>query len=73
MARETWTDHRLDDLNRRVDEGFKDMREEIRAVRLEMSTQSAAQHRTMVQIFAGLFGTFVIGFIGIVVTILTQV
>lgn len=36
MARETWTDERLDDLNRRVDAGFAEMREEFRAVRAEM-------------------------------------
>jgi len=33
MAREEWTDHRLDDLNKKVDDGFKDMREEFRALR----------------------------------------
>ncbi|HEY5941743.1 MAG TPA: hypothetical protein VIT89_02630 [Solirubrobacterales bacterium] len=36
MAREVWTDERLDDLNKRVDEGFKENREEFRAVRAEM-------------------------------------
>ncbi|HUB98934.1 MAG TPA: hypothetical protein VMS11_03830 [Solirubrobacterales bacterium] len=36
MARETWTDERLDDLNIRVDEGFKEMREELRGQRKEI-------------------------------------
>jgi hypothetical protein len=36
MAREAWTDHRLDDLNKKVDDGFGEMREEFRAVRSEM-------------------------------------
>ena len=35
MAKETWTDHRLDDLNKRVDEGFNETREEFRAFRAE--------------------------------------
>lgn len=35
-VREAWTDERLDDLNRRVDGGFTEMRTEFRAVRREM-------------------------------------
>lgn len=27
MARETWTDGRLDDLSKKIDDGFRDMRE----------------------------------------------
>jgi hypothetical protein len=38
MARETWTDQRLDDLNKRVDAGFSEMRQEFRAVRSEMQS-----------------------------------
>ena len=30
--RSTWTDSRLDDLNRRVDEGFREVRGEISAL-----------------------------------------
>lgn len=33
MPRETWTDERLDDLNKRVDDGFRETREEIRDTR----------------------------------------
>ena len=33
--RESWSDDRLDDLNHKFDEGFKDMREEFRAQRTE--------------------------------------
>ena len=32
-VREAWTDERLDDLNHRVDDGFREMRTEFRAVR----------------------------------------
>ena len=30
MARDVWTDERLDDLNKRIDEGFNETREEFR-------------------------------------------
>jgi hypothetical protein len=68
MAREAWTDERLDDLNKRVDDGFKEMRGELRALRLAMSQQGAAQQRMMVQLFASM----TIGFLGVIATILTQ-
>lgn len=42
MAREAWTDERLDDLTHRVDEGFKRNEREFQAVRLEMRTEFAA-------------------------------
>jgi uncharacterized coiled-coil DUF342 family protein len=35
MAREVWTDERLDDLKEHMDEGFKDVKGEIRGVREE--------------------------------------
>jgi len=38
-VRESWTDERLDDLNRRVDVGFRESRDEIRALRGEMNTR----------------------------------
>lgn len=79
MARETWTDERLDDLNARVgrlevrmDAGFEEMRREFVAVRQEMAAQFAAQHRMMIQLFGGMFATMVIGFLGVVATIITQ-
>lgn len=75
MAREVWTDERLDDLNARIgrlegrmDAGFEEMRREFVAVRQEMAAQFAAQHRMMVQLFA----TMMIGFLGVIATILTQ-
>jgi chromosome segregation ATPase len=42
MAREAWTDERLDDLTHRVDAGFKGNEREFQAVRLEMRTEFAA-------------------------------
>lgn len=35
--REAWTDDRMDDLNRKVDEGFKRVGNDIRALRGEMN------------------------------------
>jgi hypothetical protein len=34
--REKWTDERLDDLNKKVDDGFSEMREEFRGLRSEL-------------------------------------
>jgi len=41
-VRDAWTDERLDDLNHRVDEGFKEVQAEFRILRLEMRTEFAA-------------------------------
>lgn len=64
MAREEWTDKRLDDLDKGVDDGFKEMREEFRALRSE-SKRFAALQRTTVQLFGGMLAMFVIGVIAI--------
>ncbi len=39
MAREAWTDGRLDDLNERVNLGFGEMRSEFRAVRTDVKAE----------------------------------
>jgi ATP/maltotriose-dependent transcriptional regulator MalT len=79
MAREAWTDERLDDLNHRVDDGFREMRAEFRALRGEMAefrreTQAefAAQRRAMLQLFAGMYATTVFGFLGVIAALVTQ-
>lgn len=41
-VRESWTDPRLDDLNQRVDSGFRETSREFQALRLEMRTEFAA-------------------------------
>jgi predicted nuclease with TOPRIM domain len=79
MAREEWTDGRLDDLrenvsqrfdevdkkvdnlDRRMEAGFAEVREEFRALRTELS------HLTY-----GLIGTMLVGFLGTIVAIVTQ-
>lgn len=67
--REAWTDERLDDLNGRVNEGFKEMREEFRAVRSE----AAAMNRGLTHLILGSFVTMLVGFAGTIATVLTQV
>jgi uncharacterized coiled-coil DUF342 family protein len=39
MPREKWTDERLDDLNKKVDDGFTRVDGEIRELRKEMNTR----------------------------------
>jgi hypothetical protein len=69
MARESWTDERLDDLKAAVDQGFQDMRAEFRALRAE----SAANQRTLVQMAAAIWITALVGFLGVIATVITQV
>lgn len=72
MAREGWTDERLDDLNQKVDAGFKETREEFRAIRAELGGQIAALHRMTFQLFAGMILTLVVGFAGMIIALITQ-
>lgn len=86
MARESWTDERLGDLNQRVSDldrrmeaGFSEMRSEFRAFRTEMAefrteTQAefAAQRRAMQQLFAGMYATTLFGFLGVIAALVTQ-
>ena len=67
MAREAWTDERLDDLNKKVDEGFKEMRGEFKAVRGEIG----ALNRTIIQFAWGVVGTIFIGFMGTIAALIT--
>jgi predicted nucleic acid-binding Zn-ribbon protein len=54
MARDAWTDERLDDLNKKVDDGFKEtraeMRAEFRAVRTEMKEEIRGVRSEMTEI-----------------------
>jgi len=76
MAKETWTDYRLDDLNKRVDGGSNalraEMKAEFHAFRAELGGQIAALHRMTFQLFAGMILTSVLGFGGMIVALLTQ-
>jgi len=66
MAREAWTDERLDDLNARVEKGFDRVDADIRELRSEMKTGFAevngridSMQRTMVIGFVTLFASIV--------------
>jgi len=75
--RESWSDDRLDDLNQKVDEGFKAMREEFRAQRTEfreeigsVRSEISATNRVLAQVSWAMFGTTVVGFLSVIATIL---
>lgn len=72
MVREGWTDERLDDLNQKVDAGFRETREEFRAIRAELGGQIAALLRMTFQLFAGMIVTLVLGFGGMILALLSQ-
>ena len=78
-VREAWTDERLDDLNRMVDEGFREMGEEFRAVRAGMNTRLERVdarldviQRTMVQAVVTMTAAMLTGFVGLAALIVTQ-
>jgi hypothetical protein len=66
MAREKWTDERLDDLNTRVDKGFNEVKGEIRHLRSEMSTRFASVDAR----FDAMQRTMIIGFASIVASVI---
>jgi hypothetical protein len=86
--KESWTDDRLDDLNHKVDEGFKEMREEFRAQRAEFKAEMgsmraefreemsgirseiSATNRLVAQLAWTMCGTMLVGFLGVIATIL---
>jgi hypothetical protein len=60
MAREGWTDERLDDLNQRVSEGFQRVDVDIRDLRRMMFQGFFALATIMVTSFVGLAGLIVL-------------
>jgi hypothetical protein len=80
--RDKWTDERLDDLKDHMNEGFgrqqanlrdvrsevHDLRSDVNALRAEMNTRFEAMQRLILQVGAGMIGTMVIGFVGLVVS-----
>lgn len=59
MARDAWTDARLDDLNQRVTDGFQRVDSDIRELRGEVKSVQ----RTMVYGFITLSGIMITGFL----------
>jgi hypothetical protein len=79
MPREEWTDERLGDMNRRVDQGFNETRQEFRAFRAEMKSEFqavrnelGAVNRHLMQLTWGLIGTMLVGFLGTIAALVTQ-
>jgi hypothetical protein len=73
-VREAWTDERLDDLNdrvaemaRRMDEGFAELRAEIRALR-SGAKEIRALHRLILRVGGGMIATLVVGILGLLAT-----
>jgi len=78
MAREKWTDERLDDLTGRVDRGFAEVKGEVRDLRAEMNerfnsvdSRFDAMQRTMIIGFVTLFASIFASVIGGVLAALT--
>ncbi|HMI80736.1 MAG TPA: hypothetical protein VK480_03005 [Solirubrobacterales bacterium] len=67
-VREKWTDERLDDMNVRMAEGFQRVDADLRELRSDMNNRFEAMQRLIVQVGGGLFGTMLIGFLGLIVT-----
>lgn len=79
MAREAWTDERLDDLNARMgrledrmDSGFTEMRTEFAAARTEMKEEFRAIRSNLTHLTYSLIGTMLVGFLGTIAAIVTQ-
>lgn len=75
--RESWTDERLDDLKGHMDEGFRDVKAELRQQRNEMARQKDVDvrfeqlNRTM-QIGFGIIGGVMTGMLGLLGVIVTK-
>jgi uncharacterized protein YPO0396 len=72
-VREAWTDERLDDLNakvddlgRRMDEGFRDLRGEMNAKFARVEERIDDINRTMLRLGGGALATFAVGFAGLI-------
>jgi hypothetical protein len=65
MAREAWTDGRLDDLNARVEKGFDEVKDEVRELRREMNSR----FNSIDARFDSMQRTMIIGFASIVASV----
>jgi hypothetical protein len=64
MAREAWTDERLDDLKEHMDEGFREVKAELRATRIELKDDIKELNRR----FDRLNFTLIAGLVGLLAT-----
>jgi hypothetical protein len=73
MAREKWTDERLDDLAGRVDRGFAEVKGEVRDLRVEMNQRFDSLTGETNSRFDSMQRTMVIGFASIVASVVGAV
>jgi hypothetical protein len=76
MAREAWTDERLDDLSKRMEQGFGRVEADIREVRMEMKTgfDSIAARFDVINVrIDSLQRTLVVGFVTMTASIVAAV
>jgi hypothetical protein len=74
-ARATWTDERLDDLSRRMDNGFSRLDQDLRSVNVRIDALEGridgrfdALQRIILQVGGGMIATFLIGFASLIAT-----
>ncbi|HEU4705916.1 MAG TPA: hypothetical protein VFS64_01875 [Solirubrobacterales bacterium] len=68
MAREAWTDERLDDLKDHMDEGFREVKMEIKATRAELKGEIRDLREKMDAKFDRLTYTLIAGLVGLLAT-----
>jgi hypothetical protein len=69
-------EQQLERLEKKVDDGFAEMRAEFRSIRGEMGSlreEMGAMMRAVFWGFVGLFGTMIFGFAGIILAMLAHV
>jgi hypothetical protein len=70
-ARVTWTDERLDDLSRRVDDGFNRVDEDLRQLRTEMNGRFDGVEARLGARIDGLQRTTMLTFVAVLGTLVT--
>jgi hypothetical protein len=79
MERAAWTDERLDDLAHsirtgfaRTDQDLRDLRQEMGALRTDLTGQIEALRQSTLRIGAGLLGGMTFGFLSVIAAILVR-
>lgn len=62
--RQSWTDERLDDLSRRMDEGFRRVDADVRELRTEMNARFDNLNRILLRLGGGV----IVALIGLIAT-----
>jgi len=70
MPREKWTDERLDDLNKKVDDGFARLDADIRELRKDLNDQVGSLRSEMNARFSALNRNLLAGAVSIIAAIL---